>query len=123
MKNLIEKRIKSGEFDPCKKISKSLKDLESSYSRANKNIQDMYDEDKMTLTESLDREFLAYGRKKRQLMDLYLSDEQRKLFSLRKEFYKIFGIDVWDEVIDNCEFDSLLEFYDCVKKYVRVNYD
>lgn len=122
MKNLIEKRIKSGEFDPCKKISKSLKDLESSYSRANKTIHAMHSEDEMTLTESLDREFLAYGRKKRQLMELYLLDEQRKLSSLRKEFYKIFQIDVWDEVVDNYEFDSLLEFYDCVKKYVRTNY-
>ena len=119
MKNLLETKIKSGEFDPCKKISKSLKDLESSYSRANKTIHDMHSEDEMTLTESLDREFLAYGRKKRQLMELYLSDEQKKLHSLRKEFYKIFQIDVWDEVVDNFEFDSLLEFYDCIKKYVK----
>ena len=76
----------------------------------------------MTLEESLDREFLSYSRKKRNLLELYLADEHRKLSSLRKEFYKIFRIDVWDEVILNYEFDTLLEFYDSMKKYVRINY-
>lgn len=122
MKNPIEKRIKSGEFDPCKKISKSLNDLESSYSRAQKTIHSMHNGDEITLEESLDREFLAYGRKKRQLMELFLADEHRKLSSLRKEFYKIFGVDVWDEVVDNYQFDTLIELYDCIKKYVRINY-
>jgi|APGre2960657373_1045057.scaffolds.fasta_scaffold224536_1 hypothetical protein len=122
MKNLLETRIKSGEFDACKKISKSLKDLESSYSRAKNTIHGMHEDDEMTLEESLDREFLSYSRKKRNLLELYLADEHRKLSSLRKEFYKIFRIDVWDEVILNYEFDTLLEFYDSMKKYVRINY-
>ena len=122
MKNLLETRIKSGEFDACKKISKSLKDLESSYSRAKNTIHTMHENDEMTLEESLDREFLAYSRKKRNILEMYLTDEQKKLSSLRKEFYKIFRVDVWDEVILNYEFDTLMELYDCMKKYVRMNY-
>jgi hypothetical protein len=82
----------------------------------------MHEDDEMTLEESLDREFLSYSRKKRNLLELYLADEHRKLSSLRKEFYKIFRIDVWDEVILNYEFDTLLEFYYSMKKYVRINY-
>lgn len=123
MKKLLETRIKSGEFDVCTKISKSLNDLKSSYSRAKKTIHSMHSDDEMTLTESLDREFLSYSRKMRNLLELQLADEQKKLYSLRKEFYKIFGVDVWDEVILNCEFDTLQEFFNCTKTYVRENYD
>lgn len=122
MKKLLETRIKSGEFDACTKISKSLNDLKSSYSRAKKTIHSMHSDDEMTLTESLDREFLSYSRKMRNLLELQLADEQKKLHSLRKEFYKIFGVDVWDEVILNCEFDTLQEFFNCTKTYVRENY-
>lgn len=122
MKNLLHTKIASGHFDPCKKISKSIQDLKSSYSRANKTIYTMHENDELTLTESLDREFLAYSRKMRNLLELQLADEQKKLHSLRKEFYKIFGVDVWDEVILNCEFDTLQEFFDCTKTYVRENY-
>lgn len=122
MKNLLHTKITSGQFDPCKKISKSIQDLKSSYSRANKTIYTMHENDELTLTESLDREFLAYSRKMRQLIELQFLDEQKKLSSLRKEFYKIFGVDVWDEVTVNYEFDTLQELYDCIKIYVRENY-
>lgn len=123
MKKLLETRIKSGEFDACTKISKSINDLKSSYSRAKKTIHNMHSDDEITLTESLDREFLAYSRKIRTLLDMQLADEQKKLHSLRKEFYNIFGVDVWDEIILNYEFDTLQEFFDCTKTYVRENYD
>lgn len=122
MKNLLHTQIAAGQFDPCKKISKSIQDLKSSYSRANKTIYNMHENDELTLTESLDREFLAYSRKMRNLLELQLADEQKKLYSLRKEFHKIFGVDVWDEVILNYEFDTLQEFFDCTKTYVRENY-
>jgi len=122
MKNLLHTRIKSGQFDPCKKISKSIQDLKSSYSRANKTIHSMHEDDELTLTESLDREFLAYSRKMRNLLEMQFADEQKKLYSLRKEFYKIFGIDVWDEVILNCEFNSIQEFFNCTKIYVKENH-
>lgn len=122
MKNLLETKIKSGQFDPCKKISKSIQDLKSSYSRANKTIHNMHSEDEITLSESLDREFLSYSRKMRSLVELQFSDEQKKMTTLRNEFFKIFGVDVWDDVIQNCEFNTIQEFYDCVKTYVRINY-
>lgn len=122
MKNLLETKIKSGQFDPCKKISKSILDLKSSYSRANRTIHNMHSEDEITLSESLDREFLSYSRKMRNLVELQFSDEQKKMMTLRNEFFKIFGIDVWDDVIQNCQFDTIQEFYDCVKTYVRTNY-
>lgn len=123
MKNLLETKIKSGQFDPCKKISKSIQDLKSSYSRANHTIHDMHGNDEITLLESLDREFLSYSRKMRSLVELQFSDEQKKISNLRNEFFKIFGVDVWDEVIQNYEFDTIQEFYDCVKNYVRSTYD
>ena len=122
MKNLLHTQIATGQFDQCKKISKSIQDLKSSYSRANQTIYNMHEDDELTLTESLDREFLAYSRKMRNLLEMQFTDEQKKMHSLRKEFYKIFGVDVWDEVILNYEFDTLQEFFDCTKTYVKENY-
>jgi hypothetical protein len=49
-------------------------------------------------------------------------DEQKKMFELRKELKSIFEVDVWDEVIQNCEFDTLEEFYESYKLYARKNH-
>jgi hypothetical protein len=50
-------------------------------------------------------------------------DENQKMFELRKELKSIFQVDVWDEVIHNCEFDTLEELYESYKQYVRNNYE
>jgi hypothetical protein len=50
-------------------------------------------------------------------------DEDQKMFELRKELKSIFQVDVWDEVIQNCEFDTLEELYESYKQYVRNNYE
>jgi hypothetical protein len=44
-------------------------------------------------------------------------DERKKLFELRKELKYTFEADVWDEVILNCQFDTLEELYESYKHY------
>lgn len=122
MKKLLIHKIREGQFDPSSQIQSSIDDLNRSYKRAKKTIKRMHDGDQITLEESMDREFRYYGTQMNHLMEKRLMDEQKKMNSLRKEFYSIFGIDVWDEVILNCEFDTIEEFYNSVKNYVRLNH-
>lgn len=122
MKKLLIHKIREGQFDPSSEIQSSIDDLNRTYKRAKKTIKRMHEGDQITLEESMDREFRYYGTQMNHLMEKHLIDEQKKMNSLQKEFYSIFEIDVWDEVILNCEFDTIEEFYNCVKNYVRLNH-
>ena len=122
MKKILIHKIREGQFDPSPQIQSSIDDLNRSYKRAKKTIKQMHSEDELTLEESMDREFRYYGTQMNHLMEKQFIDEQKKMNSLRKEFYDIFGVDVWDEVILNCEFDTIEEFYNSVKNYVRLNH-
>lgn len=123
MKKLLIHKIREGQFDPSPHIQSSIDDLNKSYKRANRTIKKMHKDDQTSLQESLDREFKYYGTKMNHLMEKLHIDEQKKMNDLRKEFFNIFRIDVWDEVILNEEFDTIEEFYNCVKNHVRLNYD
>ena len=41
------------------------------------------------------------------------------MFAFRHQLVKLFGVDVWDEVILNREFETLEEFYEVYKLYVK----
>jgi len=122
MKKLLIHKIREGQFDPSSQIQSSIDDLNRSYKRAKRTIKKMHKEDRITLQESLDREFKYYGTQMNHLMEKLHVDEQKKMNNLRKEFFDIFRIDAWDEVILNQEFDTIEEFYNCVKNHVRLNY-
>lgn len=119
MKKLLLNRIHEGEFNPSKSIQESIDSLNKSYSRAKKTIEEMHFDDKITFEESMTREFQYYGRTINSLKEKQMIDEQKKFHLLRKELIDIFQIDVWDEIITNYEFDTLDEFYEIYKRYVR----
>lgn len=119
MKKLLLHRIREGEFDPSKSIQESIDSLNTVYARAKKTIEDMHRDDEVTFQESMDREFRYYGRNIQFLKEKQHIDEQKKMTLLRKEFIDIFEVDVWDEVIQNSEFDTLEEFYEQYKLYSR----
>jgi hypothetical protein len=83
----------------------------------------MHGEDELTLEESMGREFLYYSKEMHKAKLKQFEDDQKKMFELRKELKSIFQVDVWDEVIQNCEFDTLEELYESYKQYVRNNYE
>jgi hypothetical protein len=83
----------------------------------------MHGEDELTLEESMGREFLYYSKEMHKAKLKQFEDEDQKMFELRKELKSIFQVDVWDEVIQNCEFDTLEELYESYKQYVRNNYE
>ena len=122
MKKLLIHKIREGQFDPSTQIQSSIDDLNRSYKRAKRTIKKMHTEDQITLQESLEREFKYYGTQMNHLMEKLHIDEQKKMNELRKEFFDIFKIDVWDEVLLNHEFDTIEQFYNCVKNHVRMNY-
>lgn len=122
MKKLLIHKIREGQFDPSPQIQSSIDDLNTSYKRAKRTIKKMHKEDHTTLQESLDREFKYYGTQMNHLMEKLYIDEQKKMNDLRKEFFNIFRIDVWDEVILNHQFDTIEEFFNCVKNHIRLNY-
>jgi len=122
MKKLLIHKIREGQFDPSPQIQSSIDDLNRSYKRAKRTIKKMHKEDEITLQESLDREFKYYGTQMNHLMEKLYIDEQKKMNDLRKEFFNIFRIDVWDEVILNHQFDTIEEFFNCVKTHIRLNY-
>jgi hypothetical protein len=45
-------------------------------------------------------------------------DEQRILYKLEKDFKEVFGLDIWDEAVENCGGD-LMSLYSYYKKYAR----
>lgn len=122
MKKLLLHRIREGEFNPSKSIQESIESLNAVYSRAKKTIENMHIDDEITFRESMDREFRYYGRNIQYLKEKEYVDEQKKMILLRKELVEIFGVDVWDEVILNSEFDTLEEFYEVYKLYVKENH-
>lgn len=122
MKKLLIHKIREGQFDPSTQIQSSINDLNRSYKRAKRTIKKMHKEDQITLEESLEREFKYYGTQMNHLMEKLHIDEQKKMNELRKEFFDIFKIDVWDEVLLNHEFDTIEQFFNCVKNHVRMNY-
>lgn len=122
MKNFLLNRIRQGEFDPNPNFNATIVSLNTSYVRAKENVERMHKGDELTITESCDREFRYYGSEMNRVLQSQHHDEQKKMFELRSEFYKLFGVDVWDEVILNCEFDTLEELYNCVKLYVKEHY-
>lgn len=122
MKKLLIHKIREGQFDPSTQIQSSIDDLNRSYKRAKRTIKKMHTEDQITLEESLEREFKYYGTQMNHLMEKLHIDEQKKMNELRKEFFDIFKIDVWDEVLLNHEFDTIEQFFNCVKNHVRMNY-
>lgn len=119
MKKLLLHRIREGEFNPSKTIQESIDSLNKTYARAKKTIETMHIEDEVTFRESMDREFQYYGRNIQYLKEKEYIDEQKKLILLRKELVEIFGVDVWDEVILNKEFETLEDFYEVYKLYVK----
>jgi hypothetical protein len=123
MKKILLHRIREGEFDPSPKIQQTIDSLNKSYTRAKKTVERMHGNDEITLEESMTREFRYYSTEMQRVKQKQFEDEQKKMFELRKELKDIFEIDVWDEVIQNCEFDTLEEFYESYKLYVRNNYE
>lgn len=119
MKKFLLNRIRDGEFEPSKSIQSSIDSLNDSYKRARKNIRKMHGNDELTLEESLTREFRYYASSLHKLKLQQFQDEEKKMYTLRKELIDIFGVDVWDEVIQNTEFNSLEELYENTKLYVR----
>jgi len=106
------------------KIQKEIDKLISTNKKAQKTIQKMHKDDKRTFNDAMSREFRAYSLNMRKLLEKKYKDEETKLNNLRNEFRKLFKVDVWDEVLWNpeYEFDTVEEFFDCVKLYVRKNY-
>ena len=45
-------------------------------------------------------------------------DEQKILYKLEKDFKEVFGLDIWEEAIENCGGD-LISLYMYYKKYAR----
>lgn len=122
MKKLLIHRIREGEFEPSEQIQKSIDKLVHSHERANQYIKDLHSGNERHFDKALTKEFRYFARSMRALAEQKHKDEQKKLGTLRKEFTKIFGVDVWDEVLGNYEFDSLEEFFDCAKLHVRKHY-
>lgn len=122
MKKLLLNRIRQGEFNPSTSIQTAIDDLNKTYSRAKKTVERMHGGDEITLEESMSREFRYYSTALHKLQIKQYEDEQKRLSNLRKELLKLFGVDVWDYIIFNTEFDSLEELYENTKLYVRENY-
>ncbi len=122
MKKFLLNRIRQGQFDPSSEIQLTIDSLNKSYSRAKETVDKMHGEDEITLRESMTREFRYYSTSMQKAKLKQFEDEHKKMFQLRKELTELFGVDVWDEVILNCEFDSMEEMYSCFKNYVRENY-
>ena len=123
MKKLLLHRIREGEFNPSPTIQQTIDSLNKSYTRAKKTVERMHGSDEITLEESMTREFRYYSTEMQRAKQKQFEDEQKKMFELRKELKSIFGMDVWDEVILNYEFETLEQFYDCVKSHIRNNHD
>lgn len=123
MKKILLHRIQDGEFNPSPSIQESIDSLNKSYSRAKQTIERMHLGDEITFQESMDREFQYYGRNIQFLKEKQMIDEKKKMFALRKELIDIFGVDVWDDVSFNYEFNTLEEFYELYKSYVRNSHD
>jgi hypothetical protein len=121
MKKLLLNRIRQGEFDPSPTIQQTIDSLNISYSRAKETVEKMHKDDDLTLEESMTREFRYYSNEMQKVKLKQFEDEQKKMFNLRKEFKDIFETDVWDEVILNCEFDSIEDFYKSMKLYLKEN--
>ena len=119
MKKLLLHRIRQGEFDPSPTIQQTIDSLNTSYSRAKETVEKMHKDDELTWEESMTREFRYYSNEMQKIKLKQFEDEQKKMFSLRKEFEDVFQTDVWDDVILNCEFDSLEDFYNSVKLYSK----
>jgi 3-methyladenine DNA glycosylase/8-oxoguanine DNA glycosylase len=123
MKKLLLNRIRQGEFNPSPTIQQTIDSLNKSYTRAKETVERMHGNDEITLEESMTREFRYYSTEMQRAKQKQFEDEQKKMFELRKELKSIFEVDVWDEVIQNYEFDTLEEFYESYKQYVRNNYE
>ena len=123
MKKLLLHRIREGEFNPSPTIQQTIDSLNKSYTRAKETVESMHGDDEITFEESMTREFLYYSREMHKAKLKQFEDEQKKMFELRKELKSIFEVDAWDEVIENYEFDTLEEFYESYKQYVRNNYE
>jgi predicted translin family RNA/ssDNA-binding protein len=123
MKKLLLHRIREGEFNPSPTIQQTIDSLNKSYSRARETVQRMHGNDEITLEESMTREFLYYSKEMHKAKLKQFEDERKKMFELRKELKDIFEVDVWDEVIQNYECDTLEEFYESYKLYMRNNYE
>ena len=119
MKKLLLHRIREGEFNPSKSIQHTIDTLNASYSRAKQTVEKMHEQDEITLEESMTREFLYYSREIQKAKLKQFEDEHHKMFILRHQLTELFGVDVWDEVILNTEFDNLEDLYHSYKLYVK----
>ena len=121
MKKFLLNRIREGEFNPSENIQTTIDSLNKSYSRAKKTIQKMHSDDDVTFEESMTREFRYYSTEMQKIKLKQFEDESKKMFQIRRELIDIFEIDVWDEVLLNTEFDTLEDFYENYKLYVKEN--
>lgn len=119
MKKFLLNRIREGEFDPSQNIQTTIDSLNRSYGRAKKTIQQMHSNDEITFEESMTREFRYYSTEMQKVKLKQFEDEQKKMFRLKRELIDLFEIDIWDEVLLNCEFNTLEELYETYKSYAR----
>lgn len=121
MKKFLLQRIREGEFNPSENIQTTIDSLNKSYIRAKKTIQKMHSDDDITFEESMTREFRYYSTEMQKVKLKQFEDENKKMFQLKRELIDIFQIDVWDEVLLNSEFNTLEDFYENYKLYVKEN--
>ena len=117
MKKILLNRIREGEFDPSSSIQDTIESLNKSYARARETIEKMHSGDEITLEESMAREFMYYSTEMMRAQEKHMIEEKKRLFELKRELMYTFEVDVWDEVLLNCQFDTLEELYESYKQY------
>ena len=111
-------KIKNGDYD----YSYMFQEAEQVRELAKKAYDDTYknyggNDEKNRIEVSLE----ASRMKRLRAIKLQLEahkDEQKILWKLEKDFKDVFGLDIWDEAVENCGGD-LMSLYSYYKKYAR----
>jgi hypothetical protein len=111
-------KIKNGDYD----YSFMFGEADKMRATAQQSYQQTYDNYGGTDEKNRVESALEASRMKRlKAIKLELEahkDEQKILYKLEHDFKQVFGLDIWDEAVENCGGD-LMSLYSYYKKYAR----
>lgn len=111
-------KIKNGDYD----YSFMFGEADKMRATAQQSYQQTYDNYGGTDEKNRIESALEASRMKRlKAIKLELEahkDEQKILYKLEHDFKTVFGLDIWDEAVENCGGD-LMSLYSYYKKYAR----
>ena len=110
---LVKARIEHGDFDPCPYWDMSMEEIAMWQSEVDEYVAKGYGRE--AVEEFSRNRWVVYKKRIDKLREAHIEYEENRLAILRTGLVEAFGIDVWDEALEECTGD-VMDLYKCYSR-------